>query len=339
MTGRFWLLPLTVVVVYPALIHAFARTLTAYHANSNPFLAAAALVTMLLASCIPVLAGRALILLRHEEGSALTRAFLYLMFATPPLFILSHTLAWVLGIPGSAEHGALVLIWMLAWIAVGVMLYLRKRSPHSRPENSNPARFRIVHGVTALCLLCGFLIAHLINNNLAVWSVELHGTAMKFLRLWYRSDWVEPLLLTSLAILIVTGVPMVAHYSRQRADVYRVAQMATGVLLGVFLCSHLLATLYARRLGIDTNWFFAAGTNSLLDGTVARGRLIPYYFFATLCLVVHVACGLRIVLLQHGTTQLVVNRAFVGLSVGGLMAAAIITAALLGFHVEAAASP
>jgi hypothetical protein len=85
---------------------------------------------------------------------------------------------------------------------------------------------------------------------------------------------------------------------------------------------------------VEIDWSFAAGPASLLDGTSLLSRLIPHYFFATFCLALHVACGLRVVLLQHGVPRLLVHRVFYGLAVAGLAGTAVITAALLGFHVK-----
>jgi succinate dehydrogenase/fumarate reductase cytochrome b subunit len=158
---------------------------------------------------------------------------------------------------------------------------------------------------------------------------------MRLLRLWYRSEWVEPVLLGLLLVMICTGVPMVAHHSRRRADVFRVIQMATGVYVGVFLCSHVLATLVARSKGVETDWSFAAGpTKSLLDARGLGARLIPHYFYSVLAAIIHVGCGLRIVLLQHDVTKVVANRALYALTAVAVVVIATSMAALLGFHVE-----
>jgi hypothetical protein len=159
-------------------------------------------------------------------------------------------------------------------LAVGVLLYLTEGRTKPESPAFGVTWLRIVHGGTALCLLCGFLIAHLINHDLAVWSVTLHRAVMNFLRLWYRSEWVQPLLLGLLAVMICTGVPLVAHHSRRRMDAFRVAQAATGVYTGAFVCSHVLATLNGRRMGIETDWSFAVGSTSLLDGIGLRGMFM-----------------------------------------------------------------
>jgi hypothetical protein len=182
-----------------------------------------------------------------------------------------------------------------------------------------------------MCLLLGFLIAHLANHDLAIWSVKLHRVAMEWLRLWYRSEWIEPVLLTLFAVMIATGVPMVVQHSRRGADAFRIAQMATGVYLGLFLCAHVVAVLGGRSAGIETDWRFATGDNGLLDG---RGMLIPYYIYATFFMSLHVGCGLRIVLVKHGVAETIANRAVYTVAGAGAIVTMLIAIAAFGFHVQ-----
>ncbi len=98
--------------------------------------------------------------------------------------------------------------------------------------------------------------------------------------------------------MIATGFPLVASHARQRADVFRILQMATGVYLGLFVCAHVFAVLAARQGGIDTDWYFGVGPHGLL---VDRGALIAYYIYSAFFLILHAGFCLRAVLLQHGT--------------------------------------
>jgi hypothetical protein len=329
-TSRFtpWLAPLVGVVVYPWLVSSGEWAINGYRATGSYVLAMYVLATVLLAIAIPALALRGLLLMRQDETRVQAKGILYLIFAMPSLFTLAFSLARL-----ADAVTYLSAIWAAVWTAIGVTLYFRERLSAPALREANIGALRVVHGVTALCLLVGFLIAHLVNHDLAVWSLELQRVVMDWLRLWYRSIWVEPVLLGMVAILICTGVPMVAHYTRRRMDAFRVVQTATGAYIAVFLCSHLLAILTARQMGVDTNWAFASGPKSLLGGIAQLNRLIPHYFFATLLLIVHVACGLRIVLLKHGSAQIVGNRALYALVGVALVATALSMAALLGFHV------
>jgi hypothetical protein len=328
-----WIPPLIAVAIYPGLLVLFDQAINGYHESGSPLMAVYAALTMLLAGSVPVLAARALLVMRHDAGPVLTRGMLYLMVGTPSLFLLSYRFIRMTGV---GQFG-LIVTWASAWLAVGLMLYASNgRGRGTRATPDRPATWvRVVHGATALCLLLGFLLAHVANHNLALWSVELHGVVLRWLRLWYRSDWVEPVLFALLLVMIGTGVPMVLRYSRQRMDAFRVVQAATGAYVGIFICSHVVATLSGRRAGVDTDWFFAAGPDSLLAGASMISRLIPHYVFGTFCLILHVACGLRVVLLQHGVPMLIGNRALYGLAGAGLIVTVTIAAALLGFHVKA----
>jgi hypothetical protein len=328
-----WAKPLGAVLLYPAWLLAFDWALNRYHASASPVMAVAAVATMLLVGSVPVLAARALLRMRGSSGSILARGMLYLMFTAPSLFTLTLTLTRVFGM---TQRHVQIGVWLAAWLAVGLVLYFRvERS--SSVAAARPVRWlRIVHGCAALCLLCGFLLAHLSNHLLAMVSVEMHRQVMNWLRLWYRSDWVEPGLLALLLTMIGTGVPMVLHYSRQRMDGFRVVQAATGIYVAVFICSHVAAVLIGRSRGVETDWYFAAGPNSLLDGTSLLSRLIPHYVCGTFFFIVHVACGLRVVLLQHGVRWAVGNRVAYGVTAAGVAITTVIVAALLGWHFDTA---
>jgi hypothetical protein len=328
---RLWMPSLLVVVLYPGLIASFAWAVKVYHQSGNLVFVVCALLTMLLAASVPFLAVRALILIRHDQHAVLERAILLVIFAVPSLFTLTHTLTRMVG--RTRHYEVLSALWISVWIAVGAVLYFKKERATRQSHEVKIKWLRVIHGVTALCLLCAFLIAHLINHDLAVWSVALHDAVMKWLRLWYRSEWVEPILLVLFVVMLCTGIPMVARHARQRMDAIRVVQVATGVYVGAFICSHVFATLMARTRGIETDWFFAAGPTSLLDGSLLS-RLIPHYFYGALFLSVHVACGLRVVLLQHGVAEVAGNRVLYGLASVGLVVTVLLSAALLGFHVR-----
>lgn len=329
---RLWAPPLTIALFYPLLISWFTLTIRAYHRSSNPLLAILATLIMAVAGSLPLVAGRALLVLRHQDQNLWTRAVLLLAFAASELFTVSYTLFRTAHI-GELQFG----VWIAAWAIVGILTYFKaggRAIGVSRVSQPSPL-LRVTHGIAALLLLCGFLIPHLFNHALAVWSISLHTTVLSNLRLWYRSDFVEPVLFGIVLIMILTGLPMVLAYCRGRLDAFRVVQVATGVFLGFFIVSHVLATLLARGCGVDTNWFFAAGgPNSLLDGTMLA-RLIPHYTWVGFVAVVHVACGLRVVLLGHGISPTVADCVFASLAFVGMVTAALTGAALMGVHIRA----
>ena len=300
----------------------------AYREAGNPFFAGGAAISMLAAGSVPFVAVRALISMSDEESSrpALTRGLLYLMFAAPPAYVLIFLLASKSGIFQYREA-----VWISAWLAAGVVLTFSKAGTASRVHVAGVTGLRVIHGAIALCLLVGFLVTHLVNHTLALWSVELHTAAMEWLRQFYRSEWVEPVLLGMLLLMFLTGAPLVLHHSQQRPDTFRTLQMATGVYIGMFVCAHLTAVLGARSAGVETDWFFATGPNGLLDG---RGLLIPYYILAVYFLILHAACGLRIVLLKHDVAAVAANKVVYGLAGAGSVVTALTAIAALGFHIQ-----
>ena len=325
-----WRLPWMAAVLYPAWMLTFDGAINRFHQSAQVVMACGAVLAMLIASSIPPLVLRALLITRLEAGPVLTRGMLYLMFAVPTLFTFMNTLTRMAGL----NEAVFFVIWAGAWLAIGSTLHLRSGRPVANGRDQPIVWLRIVHGVAALCLLSGFLLVHLANHGLAMWSIQLHHATLETLRPWYRSEWIEPVLLALLLVMIATGVPMILRHSRQRLDAFRVVQLATGAYVGVFICSHVIAVLDGRHLGIETDWFFASGPASLLAGTKLLGRLIPHYLFGTLCLIVHVGCGLRIVLLQHGISHIRSNRALYAVASVGAVITVVITAALLGFHIE-----
>jgi hypothetical protein len=333
-TGKglhLWVPPLTIALFYPLLISWFTLTISAYHRSSNPLVAILATLIMTVAGSLPLVAGRALLALRDQDQRIWTRAVLLFAFAASELFTVSYTLFRTAHI-GELQSG----VWIAAWAIVGILTYFKaggRAIDVSRVSQQSPL-LRVTHGIAASLLLCGFLIPHLFNHSLAVWSISLHTTVLRNLRLWYRSEFVEPVLFGIVLIMILTGLPMVLAYCRGRLDTFRVVQVATGVFLGIFIVSHVLATLLARGRGVDTNWFFAAGPKSLLDGTMLA-RLIPHYTWVGFVAVVHVACGLRVVLLGHGVSPTAADRVFASLAFVGMVTAALTGAALMGVHIRA----
>jgi succinate dehydrogenase/fumarate reductase cytochrome b subunit len=325
---RYWAPPIVGAVIYPELIDSFSRAVDSYRSSGNLLHDADAALLLLLAGSITVFAGRALLRMRQDDaGRVLLRSLLYLMFSVPPLHILSGEVAWLAGVKGPA----VVAIWTAGWILAAVALYFRRADALPKRQGIAIVWLRVVHGAVALCLLCGFLLAHLINHDMALWSVKLHGQVMEWLRHWYRSEWVEPALLVLLGVMIATGVPLVSSHSRQRADSFRILQMATGVYLGLFICAHVFAVLAARQGGIETDWYFGVGPHGLLVG---RGALIAYYIYSAFFLILHAGFGLRIVLLKHGTQEPSANRAVYWVAALGFVVTTVLTVAAFGLHLR-----
>ena len=224
--------------------------------------------------------------------------------------------------------------WPAALATLGGAFYMYSRKEqqhHGKFRPANP-RVRVVHAGAAVLLLLAFLIVHIGNHGFALWSIQLHTQFAALLRLWYRSDWVEPVILALLAVMALTGMPMVARYTRAGGDMFRILQTTSGMYLAIFSCSHLTAVLRARYSGVETDWIFATGPNGLLDGS---GMLIPYYVLGIFTLVMHVALGLRRVSLSYNLNLSVANRMTYALIGFGGFVTLLTTLAMMGLHLGA----
>jgi succinate dehydrogenase/fumarate reductase cytochrome b subunit len=308
--------------IYPQLIAAYEKAGARLGQTDGAALLATGL--MVAAFCVPLLALAALI--RESERapifSCADRLALHLAAAAPPLFVLSLLLfgrfEW------SAHHG---LAWVGLWLAVltGCICVT-----DSAPATAPGARLRIVHGGLAVTVLVGFLLYHIGNHLLALWSPDLHRALLDFGRQWYRSAGLEPILLTAFAGLLASGVLMAWRYAARPGGGYRTLQTVSGTYLLFFMLAHLLAVLGARQGGIETDWQFAVGANGLLDG---RGLLTPYYVLALAAIISHLACGARIVLLAHGASTDAARHVFRSIMLFGTLVTLLISLAMFGVHI------
>jgi hypothetical protein len=332
--SRAWLLPVMGAMVYPTLLRVFLLSAQVSQASGavalKGVLAACSIALMGLAVGVPALALRALIGMR-SDGSALVRRVLHAAVATPPLYILSSQLAWLLKVDQWLD-----VLWLAGWGLIALTLG-RTSDSRSEPRASASnyiAPLRVVHGVAALLLLVGFLAMHVANHLVALWTVPANQAVMKVLRIWYRSEWVEPMILALCATMVITGLPLVAHYTRTGRDRFRTLQTAAGAYFVAFLPPHIYAVLGSRSAHVETDWIFAQGGPGGLLASRACD-LIPYYLLSIFFLVMHASLGLRVVLLNHGVRDTVAARAFNVLTASGGVAALLIVAALLGLQAGA----
>jgi succinate dehydrogenase hydrophobic anchor subunit len=299
------------------------------HQPGNPRVAAAALVLMGSVLAVPFVALRALMRIRNsiEPNAPLVRRVLHVAFATPPVLTVSGFATSALGIP-------LTWAWYGGWGLVAMItFFVRKGSGSGSPVTwRDSTRLRKIHGFSALFLLMGFLVLHLGNHLAALWTVQTQNDVMIFLRGWYRSTWVQPIIIGLFGTMIVTGILLVVRYTATTADKFRTLQTASGSYFAAFIAAHTLAVFTARANDVDTNWEFAAGGPLGLLHQPWRGALIDYYALSVFLIAVHTALGLRIVLLGHHTKESTANRVVCVGTVVGALVTALIMAAALGLH-------
>src|SRR5262249_29507546 len=151
---------------------------------------------------------------------------------------------------------------------------------------------------------------HLANHLTAAWSLETNKAIMDLLRVWYRSDVIQPLLLALFTFQLLSGLRLVWAKIPRDADVYSSIQTATGSYLAFYITSHLIAVFILGRifLGIDTTFAWASGAPTGLLSDPWNVRLIPHYSLAVLFVISHFAMGARAILLGHGALVTTANR-------------------------------
>jgi len=109
----------------------------------------------------------------------------------------------------------------------------------------------------------------------------------------------------------------------------------SAVFVGVYFLAHMTAVFATRHAGTDTNWIWLTRPNDsmLVSLSPSNLRLIAHYWVGPIAIVAHVACGLRMVLLQHDSSPATVNRLAIVLIIAGVVISSVILVALLNVHI------
>lgn len=332
------LAPLLAAIGYPLFLnsaHGGMQRLTGAHETQERvaaiFMIAASLAAAFTVPLVAAIAaGR---IARTFDGSrADIRAYrlAHAVFAVPPLYTAAGVITDVLGI-GPLDF----LIWVLLWSGLG--LAAAKAATEVRPDGRGRpgARAVAVHGSIALGVLLIFLLWHLGNHALALWSPALHGRTMRLLEHVYRARAVEPLLVLAMALLVATGVRLAWRHTMLQVDGYRRLQTLTGFYLAAFVVSHLTAILVLARWQGHVNtgtWIYESAAPDGFLGNPWNPRLLPHYCLVAWMVITHAGLGLRGVLRAHGVADRVANLIARGASVAGVVASLVISCALLGVH-------
>lgn len=331
-----WLSPAFAALLYPLLLrsaYGSVRLLDQAAGVEEKIGAVFAYVLAIAAAYgVPILAAvnaRRLAAMPSSEAEA-TRAvrILHLVFAAPPLFTALGVYTFILGI-GDLE----ILLWVAFWSGLIALAVSTSPALHGELPARPRSTIRRFHGVIALAVLSIFLIAHLANHVLALWTPELHGQVMKFLEKFYRAEFIEPVLILLVALLLASGLMMAWRYTASPEDGFRTLQTLTGFYIAVFAASHLSAVfVMARWIGhIPTDWAFASGAPAGLIRDPWNVRLITHYSIAVWAVITHVGLGARGVMRAHGMENIADATARFMTALGGAASAAI-TLALLGVH-------
>ena len=262
------------------------------------------------------------------------RAWTHLAFASPPLFTAIGVLLYLLH-SSSSDYIA----WSAMWL---VILLVMLSTGHDQPVSATQPQARAhsawlvsAHGLCALTIVLVFLTPHIANHLTAIWSTDLHKSVMDGLRTIYRSNVIEPTLVTLLLFQIASGAALLGKRVGVENDIFGSLQTAAGAYLGVFVVSHLTAVFVLGRqaMQVDTNWDFAIGAAAGMMGDPWNVRLVPHYSLAVFLLFCHVACGVRMLLLGRRVSALAATRTAVAVIALGGAVALTVTLAMLGVHV------
>jgi succinate dehydrogenase/fumarate reductase cytochrome b subunit len=283
------------------LLHQSGRQFVqATDATSTLLAGFAVCVTVVLVYIVPVLSFAVIL---RSGGDIRARRLAHLAFAAPPLFTVIGVVFFFLGIP----NGDYV-VWTVAWL--GVLAYAASASPAEAAPAPPATWVRTAHGITGATILVIFLVWHLANHALAMFSPDANNATMLLLRTWYRSGFVQPILLALFLWQLATGARLLWAKIAHAGDVYSSIQTATAGYLLVYIPSHLIAIFILGRwfLGVDTTFEWASGAPSGLLLDAWNVRLIPHYSLAVLFVVGHLAMGLRAILVSHGVRVALADR-------------------------------
>ena len=204
-----------------------------------------------------------------------------------------------LGIGVSAIAGlyasAAVLVWIAFWAVAVLAVMLRSAVPRPLLPPAVNRNARRVHR-TLIAVVALFVVVHLAVNLTALSGLDTYNPAAAAFRGVWRTSVGEPILITLLAMQLLTGLAMALDASIGRSTFEHLCQIAAGAVIGVFLTSHTLAVAVLGRRLLDRgpDFTFASGGPAGLFGSGQSAVLFPYYALGVAAVFVHLARPARL---------------------------------------------
>jgi hypothetical protein len=315
---------------YPFILTGFnasVTTITKGDVGALPWLVAA--VSLLLAFAVPTIA--LLAAMHFAEIRLPTAAQLrakrvaLVAVAAPTLFTFIGVVLYMLHDPVPDTW-----IWVAGWmVAVVALLRADSDAPAPAKVQPAPAALRGAHGILALAIVGIFLALHIANHLTGLVGPSTYDAVMKIFRHVYRTELLQPLLVTLFLFQIGTGLYLVWRHTALPSDRFRTVQIASGVYLAFYVLGHMDSVfIFARTyLGIDTGWDFATGAPTGLIKDPWNIRLVPHYWLGVFFVLSHLTAGTRVVMMSHGASKALADRFMVA---GAVTAGVIATAIMLG---------
>lgn len=284
---------------------------------SAPAIATASIVFGL-ALAIPALG---VVFAIRTDAVTVARRLAYASVATPTMYVFLGVLQTMAGSPLPDE-----VVWCMLWLAAGIWVWRRLRSPATHLPKPSVARWRVTHGAMGAIILL-YVGFHIINHLFGLMGPEAHAALMNLGRRVYRAPLIEPLLVALMLCQVASGLYLARRWSASALDFQKTFQVASGFYLSIFILGHMNSVfLYARTVrGIPTDWAFATGAPTGLIHDAWNIRLVPHYLLGVFFVLAHLSSGLRAVMIAHGVDRRMADRVWLGLtSVSAVISIAII---------------
>ncbi|WP_139227329.1 hypothetical protein [Collimonas sp. OK307] len=266
-----------------------------------------------------------------DLSQVIAKRLALLAVATPPIYTATGVLLYMAGDPIADTT-----LWIIGWALIAFYSIISMRRAKGTPVGAVTAspRLRIMHGISALCIIVLFLTMHLLNHLAGLLSEETHRHVMDMFRMIYRARLIEPMIVFLFFFQVVSGLGLLRIHTLRPADFFRTLQIASGAYLVFFILAHMNSVfIFARRFAhILTDWDFATGAPTGLIQDAWNIRLVPHYYLGVFLVLSHLVLGCRIVALGHGVRRLLADRyAKVGIALSAGAALAIMLG-MTGIH-------
>ena len=89
----------------------------------------------------------------------------------------------------------------------------------------------------------------------------------------------------------------------------------------------------ARYAGTDTNWNWLTNNDTSMLVSLSSLRLIAHYWVDPIAIIAHLACGMRMVLLQRGVSPAIAAHLVPAFMTFGIVISSVILVALFSVHI------
>ncbi len=147
------------------------------------------------------------------------------------------------------------------------------------------------HRNLALFILI-FVAVHFTTHFVSLGGVETHTQALGIARLFYQFPLIEIALVLALAAQVLLGFKLLGSIRKRKTKgLWHWAQFLSAAYLAYFIVMHTAAALITRLIvGLDTNFFWAAGTLGLEP---IKFGFTPYYILAVTAVFSHIIAALH----------------------------------------------